>query len=173
MIIRYLYKGGIETASKEKITELMRMFLTYKIATELPGDFIRKISDEEYEKFFQSNLIVKDNAIMTFEMFKTAFEKKVIESEKETVEEIVGIATNRLPHLAKLSDIEIDRMIAILNTPEGYAIREMIQFLLENIGIIMHERADKIGSSCYDVFVELVNLNEKTVSGKTKSPEMN
>lgn len=149
------------------------MFLTYKIATELPGDFIREVSDEEYEKFFQSNLIVKDNAIMTFEMFKIAFEKKVIDSEKETVEKIVEVATNRMPDLAKLSDAEIDRMIATLNTPEGYAIKEMIAFLLENIGDIMHERADEIGNSCYDVFVELVNLNEKVDSKKTNAPEMN
>jgi len=149
------------------------MFLTYKIATELPGNFIKKISDEEYEKFFQSNLIVKDNAIMTFEMFRIAFEKKVIESEKETVEKIVEIATDRMPNLAKLSDAEIDRMITTLNTPEGYAIREMVKFLLENIGDIMHDRADEIGNSCYDVFVELVNLNEKIDSKKTNAPEMN
>lgn len=149
------------------------MFITYKIATELPGNFIKKISNEDYEKFFQSNLIVKDNAIMTFEMFKIAFEKKVIESEKETVDGIVRIAMERMPFLTKLSDAEIDRMIATLNTPEGCAIREMIAFLLENIGDIMYERADEIGNSCHDIFIELVNLNEKIDAQRSSIPEMN
>jgi len=149
------------------------LFITYKIATELPRNFIREIDDKDYEKFFQSNLIVKDNTIITFEMFKIAFEKKVIASEKETIEKIIKIAIERMPFLSKLSDNELDQMIATLNTPKGYAIRDIFTFFLENIGDIMHDRANEIGNSCFDIFIELVDLNEKSDSQNTNTPDMN
>jgi hypothetical protein len=170
---KYLCKGGIYTASKEKITELMRMFITYKIATELPGKFIKEITNEDYQKFFQSSIIVKENAEITFEQFKLTFEKKVIELEKETTEKIIGVAIDRMPFLAKLSDAEIDQVIATLKTPQGYAMREIIEFFLENIGEIMDNRAWEISLSCFDIMIEIVDLNKKIDMQKSCIPDMN
>lgn len=139
----------------------------------MPGKFIKEISDEDYRKFFQSDILVKDNAEITFEAFKLAFEKKVIDSKEETAGKIVEIVMRKMPFLEKLTDCEVDQMIATLKTPQGYAIREMITFLLENIGDIIDDRAEEIGLSCFDLVIEIVDLNKRICDPKTDKIKMN
>lgn len=139
----------------------------------MPGKFIKEISDEDYRKFFQSDIIVKNNAEITFETFKLAFEKKVISSKEETARKIVEIAMRKMPFLEKLSDREIDQMIATMKTPQGYAIREIITFLLENIGDIIDDRAEEIGLSCFDLIIEIVDLGKRICDPKIDKIKMN
>lgn len=128
---------------------------------ELPSKFIKDIGEEEYRKFFQNDLIVKDNSEISFSEFKLAFEKKVVSSEKETREKIIETVIEKMPFLSKLSDVEIDMMIETMNTPQGYAMREIARFLLENMGDIMDSRAEKIALSCFDLFIEFADLNKR------------
>lgn len=149
------------------------MFLTNKITTELPGKFIKEIDDEQYQKFFQSNMIVKNSREISFNEFKFAFENQAISSEKETRGKIIDTVIEKMPSLLKLSNGEIDLMISTMNTPQGYAMRDMIKLLLENIGDITDNRAEEIGLSCFDHFVKFVDLNKKMDDPKISMIEMN
>ncbi len=151
----------MNTASRKKIREYLEKFLTEKIVADLPGKFIRDMSEQEYHKFFQNDVIFKKENIISFSELKSAFEKKVLDSREETARKILDMIAQRMSSLDQLSDEELDRLIRLLETPEGYIIRKTNAAFLENIYETMDGISEKLMLECFDSVIELVDLRTK------------
>lgn len=163
----------METASKEKRKELIKLFLTRDMIVKLSRKLIKGFSDEELNISFRENIIIKNNREISPEELMMDLEIKINNPKEKTLEKIIEIVLEKAGFLENLSNNEIDRIIANLNTAQGFVIRDLISILLENAGDLIKNSVDEISEDCYDHIVELVDLNKKIDPKKTNAPEMN